>query len=121
MHGDGGEAELALGDHGHDARDVVAHLGDLARVLELTDGMLETELVELASRRAQPIPSLLFLQLPELVDLHWAPPAATDSEVTKRVLMGSFEAASFMASLATWAVTPPISKRMRTGRTRGHQ
>src|SRR6266446_2729961 len=121
MHRHGCQAELALADHGHDARDVVAHLGNLARVLELADRVLESELVKLASRGLHAVRQLVLLQLPELVDLHWAPPAATDSEVTKRVLIGSFEAANFMASLATWGVTPPISKRMRPGRTTATQ
>src|SRR5260370_31713413 len=121
MHRHGCQAELALADHGHDARDVVAHGGDLARVLELADGMLEAERIGLSTRGLDAVRQLVLLQLPELVDLHWAPPAATDSEVTKRVLMGSFEAASFMASLATCGVTPPISKRMRPGRTTATQ
>src|SRR4029077_8193695 len=121
VHRQGGEAELPFGDHGHDAGDVVAHLGDLARGFELADGVLESELVQLPPRRAQPVSQLVLFELPELVDFHWAPPVATDSVVTNRVLIRRLEAASFMASLATWGVTPPISKRMRPGRTTATQ
>src|SRR5260370_10692718 len=121
MHRHGCQAELALAEHGPDARDAVVHRGEVDRILGLADAMLESELIELWTRGLHAVRQLVLLQLPELVDLHWAPPAATDSEVTKRVLMGSFEAASFMASLATCGVTPPISKRMRPGRTTATQ
>src|SRR5205807_1923162 len=83
--------------------------------------MLEAELVELAPRRAQAIAQLILFQLSELVDLHPAPPVVTDSELTNLVLIGSLDAASFIASLATCCVTPPISKRMRPGLTTATQ
>ena len=40
---------------------------------------------------------------------------------TKRVLIGSLDAASFIASLATCCVTPPISKSTRPGLTTATQ
>src|SRR5260221_1728510 len=118
---EGHQSELALAEHGHDAGDVVAHLRDLARVLELADGVLEAELVELSTRGLHAVRQLVLFQLPELVDFHPAPPVVTDSELTNLVLMGSFDAASFIASLATCCVTPPISKRMRPGLTTATQ
>ena len=48
-------------------------LRDLARVLELADGVLEAELVELATRRRlQPTAQLVHLEHSQLVDLHLA-------------------------------------------------
>src|SRR2546425_9559964 len=108
-----GDPEVALPDDRHDPRDVVADLGDLARVLELADGVLEPELVQLAARRAQPHPELVCLEDAKLVDLHLELPLS--AEETKRVLIGSFAAASFIASLATCGVTPPISNSTRPG------
>src|SRR5438093_548281 len=108
-----GDPEVALPDDRHDPRDVVADFGDLARVLELADGVLEPELVQLAARRAQPHPELVCLEDAKLVDLHLELPLS--AEETKRVLIGSFAAASFIASLATCGVTPPISNSTRPG------
>src|SRR3979409_2228302 len=91
-------------------------LGDLARVLELADGVLEAELIELTARGAQATAQLIRLEHLALGDFHlWPPAVATDSETTKRVLIGSLDAASVIASFATCGVTPPISKRTRPG------
>src|SRR5207245_9196091 len=99
------DAELPLAEHGHDPGDVVAALGDLARVLGLADIVLAAELVQLAPGRPHAVTQLVLFELAQLVHLHRAPPVVTDSEITKRVLTGSFDAASFIASLATSCVT----------------
>src|SRR4029077_7222425 len=90
------DAEVALAQHGHDPRDVMADLADLARVLQLSDGVLEPELVQLAARGAQAHAQLVLLQHSKLVDLHHLAPAAS-AAATNLVLIGSLAAASFMA------------------------
>src|SRR5207253_9231144 len=95
----GPDSEVPRSQDGHDPGDVVPDLGDLARVLELADRMLEPELVELTARGAQAHPKLVGFQHAELVDFHLGPPLS--AEVTNRVLIGSLAAASFMASFAT--------------------
>src|SRR5438093_943208 len=117
--GRGTEAEVALAQHGHDAGDVVPDFGDLARVLQLADRMLEPELVQLPARRAQAHAQLVRLEDPELVDLHLWPPAS--AALITRVFIGSLAAASFIASLATCGVTPPISNSTRPGLTTATQ
>src|SRR5205807_1717515 len=116
---DGDDPKVALSQHRHDPRDVMPDLGDLARVLELPNGVLEAELVELPARGAHPHPQLVCLQHAQLVDFHLGPPPSAD--VTKRVLIGSLAAASFMASFATSGVTPPISNSTRPGLTTATQ
>src|SRR4029077_3731724 len=111
------DSEVALAQHRHDPRDVVPDLADLARVFQLADCMLEAELVKLAARLAHANAQLVSLQHPQLVNFHLAPPAAADSETTNLVLIGSLDAASFIASLATAGVTPPISNSTRPGLT----
>src|SRR5204863_7056082 len=91
-------------------------------VLELADGVLEAKLVELAARAAQAHPELIGFQDAKLVDFHLGPPPSVEgapcarpAALTNLVLIGSFAAASFIASLATWGVTAPISKSTRPG------
>src|SRR2546427_542817 len=57
----GDDPQLAFAQHRHDPGDVVAHLGNLARVLELADRVLEAELVELTPRRAHAVLQLVLL------------------------------------------------------------
>src|SRR5436309_579524 len=98
---------------------LVVDLEDLARVLQLADRMLEPELVQLPARRAQAHAQLVRLEDPELVDLHLWPPAS--AALITRVFIGSLAAASFIASLATCGVTPPISNSTRPGLTTATQ
>src|SRR5205085_10891451 len=75
--------ELTLADYRQDARDVLADLVNLARVLELADRQLEAELVELPPGQLQPVGELVALQRPHvlqhLVGLHCVPPASRGS------------------------------------------
>src|SRR4051794_40062361 len=104
---------------GLDARDVTPHDPHPRCVLELSGRPLEAQV------------ELLLLELErlvvELIDRHRAQIAGFHSHVVipysairsmKRVLIGSFAAASASASRARSSGTPSISNRMRPGLTR---
>src|SRR6266700_109784 len=111
--------EAADVHHRQDPRDVLAHLPDLPVVVQLPDGVLEAQLVELAPRALEAAAQLVGVQRPQVLGLHCSPPPACaacgSTTATKRVRTGSLAAARRMASLATSWLTPPISNRMRPG------
>src|SRR3712207_3071259 len=75
--------------------------------------MLEAEVEEFAPRCGEALFQLLDVQLARFYSLHYCPPPRT----TKRVFIGSFWAASLMASRARSSFTPLISNITRPGLT----
>src|SRR5437879_6929666 len=124
-----GEPALELDLHAHGAGDLAAQLAHLAVVLHLAGRLLEANLEELAALGPQVLRQLLVVHLAE--DLERLEPLAhtvasttsapVSSRTTKRVLMGSLNAASRIASWAISWVTPAISNSTRPGRTTATQ
>src|SRR5207237_10821595 len=98
--------------HGAHARDVAAHLLELAGVGELLGGELHAQAELGAQQRFELLLQLRGLLAAQLARFHPAPPSM---RCTTMVRNGSFAAASAKASLAVASVMPSISKMILPG------
>src|SRR6516164_2113398 len=103
-----------------DAGDVAAGFTQPGSVLQLPGGALETEVETLLLQIEDGIVHLIGAHRADIGNFHLGHGGFPYSAMraTKRVLIGSFAAASASASFAVCTVTPSISKITRPGLTR---
>src|SRR5579875_1619632 len=113
-----------LPERGEDPRDVLLHLADARRVVQLPRRLLEAEVEQLPARLGQLVLELARLQPEVLGASHqtctsaapWVP-----GRTTKRAFIGSFWIARSIAARASSWSTPESSNRTRPGRTTATQ
>src|SRR5215203_3280749 len=98
---------------GQEPGDLLPNLLELSCVLQLSCSMLKTQVEKLPPRLGDASLELIDVQLAHLCYVHEPAPPRTK----KRLFMGSFWAASIMASRASCSLTPLISNITRPGLT----
>src|SRR4051812_10381251 len=101
--------------HGLDAREIAAHRAHLVRVLELPHRLLDAHPEQLIGQFAFLRAELLGGEVAQFGGLHSIFSSA--KRVANLVMIGSFAAASRIASRASFSLTPSISNSTRPGRT----
>src|SRR5713101_6359958 len=103
-----------LSEHRLDAREIAAYRPELVRRLELSHGLLDAHPEQLIDELALLRAELVGGHLAQLRSLHSI--FSCENRVANFVRIGSFAAASFMASRAAFSGTPSISNSTRPGR-----
>src|SRR6185295_14470251 len=103
-----------LPQHGLHAREIAPHGAHLCRRFELAHRFLDAQPEQLVGQVALPHAELVGAQVAQLGGLHSILSCA--KRVANFVRIGSFDAASFIASRASFSVTPSISNSTRPGR-----
>src|SRR3954463_14331606 len=101
--------------HGLDAREIAAHLAHLVRRFQLSHRLLDPHAEQLIGQFALPRAELVGAEVAQFGGLHSIFSSA--KRVANLVMIGSFAAASRIASRASFSLTPSISKSTRPGRT----
>src|SRR3954454_15033816 len=101
--------------HGFDAREIAAHRAHLVRRFQLSHRLLDAHAEQLIGQFALPRAELVGPEVAQFGGLHSIFSSA--KRVANLVMIGSFAAASRIASRASFSETPSISNRTRPGRT----
>src|SRR3954449_7823653 len=104
-----------LPQHGLDAREIAPHRPHLVGFLELPHRFLDAHPEQLIGQFALPRAELVGAEVAQFGGLHSIFSSA--KRVANLVMIGSFAAASRMASRASFSLTPSISNSTRPGRT----
>src|SRR5205823_2638496 len=104
-----------LSEHGLDAREIAAHRAHLFRYFQLAHRLLQAHPEERIGQLALLRAELVGAEIAQLRGLHSIFSCA--NRVANFVRIGTFAAASFIASRASFSLTPSISNRILPGRT----
>src|SRR5690349_11251389 len=103
-----------LSQHGLHPREVSSHSPHLVGILELPHRLLNPHPEQLVDQLALLGAELVDAEIAQLRGLHSI--FSCEKRVANLVRIGSFAAASFIASRASFSLIPSISNRMRPGR-----
>src|SRR5476651_1573948 len=101
--------------HGLDAREIATHGAHLVRRFQLSHRLLDAHPEQLIGQLPLPGAELVGAEVAQFGGLHSIFSSA--KRVANLVRIGSFAAASRIASRASFSVTPSISNSTRPGRT----